>query len=267
VSCLGSVDRARGHRCARAGRGRDRIGARRLRFLDGPSLTCPPPRPVARLGIPRPKGPPWPLPPHQLAGSPSGSTPTKTAMSRPQSTTAATCWPPPRPPRRSTGASSCWPGPRRTVASTGSGSRHRRLRRWPGPLPARRRPPGRRGRSAQPADPTPPGQVRPIDAEAAARAALAGTASGSPKARDGAVEAIRALRVARRSALKARTRLPTSSTPWSSAPQNRCAVSCGRWLPLPGSHGSPPGGAGRRQPTRSRRPSWPCGSSPGATRP
>lgn len=49
------------------------------------------------------------------------------------------------------------------------------------------------------------GKSDPIDAEAAARAALAGTASGSPKARDGAVEAIRALRVARRSALKART--------------------------------------------------------------
>jgi transposase len=49
------------------------------------------------------------------------------------------------------------------------------------------------------------GKSDPVDAEAAARAALAGTASGSPKARDGAVEAIRALRVARRSALKART--------------------------------------------------------------
>jgi transposase len=49
------------------------------------------------------------------------------------------------------------------------------------------------------------GKSDPVDAEAAARAALAGTASGIPKARDGAVEAIRALRVARRSALKART--------------------------------------------------------------
>jgi hypothetical protein len=50
-----------------------------------------------------------------------------------------------------------------------------------------------------------PGKSDPIDAEAAARAALAGTASASPKTRDGGVEAIRALRVARRSALKART--------------------------------------------------------------
>lgn len=43
------------------------------------------------------------------------------------------------------------------------------------------------------------------DAEAAARAVLAGTATGSPKTRDGQVEAIRVLRVARRSALRDRT--------------------------------------------------------------
>ena len=49
------------------------------------------------------------------------------------------------------------------------------------------------------------GKSDPIDAYAAARAALAGTASGTAKTRDGLVEAIRALRVARRSALKART--------------------------------------------------------------
>ena len=49
------------------------------------------------------------------------------------------------------------------------------------------------------------GKSDPLDAEAAARAALAGTASGTPKHRTGAVEAIRSLRVARRSAVKART--------------------------------------------------------------
>jgi transposase len=42
------------------------------------------------------------------------------------------------------------------------------------------------------------GKSDPLDAEAAARAALAGTATGIPKGRDGRVEAIRALRVARR---------------------------------------------------------------------
>ena len=43
------------------------------------------------------------------------------------------------------------------------------------------------------------------DAEAAARAVVAGTASGEPKGADGAAESVRALRVARRSAVKART--------------------------------------------------------------
>lgn len=49
------------------------------------------------------------------------------------------------------------------------------------------------------------GKSDPVDAEAAARAALNGDATAVPKARDGLVEAIRALRVARRSAIKART--------------------------------------------------------------
>jgi transposase len=45
----------------------------------------------------------------------------------------------------------------------------------------------------------------PSDAEAAARAVLAGESSGVPKSADGTVEMIRALRAARRSAIKART--------------------------------------------------------------
>jgi transposase len=45
----------------------------------------------------------------------------------------------------------------------------------------------------------------PSDAEAAARAVLAGEASGVPKSGDGRVEMIRTLRAARRSAIKART--------------------------------------------------------------
>jgi transposase len=48
------------------------------------------------------------------------------------------------------------------------------------------------------------GKSDTVDAESAARAALAGQAS-TPKAADGTVEMIRALRVARRSAIKART--------------------------------------------------------------
>ena len=44
------------------------------------------------------------------------------------------------------------------------------------------------------------GKSDPLDAVEAARAALSGRASGSPKSRDGAVEAIRVLVVAKRSA-------------------------------------------------------------------
>jgi len=48
------------------------------------------------------------------------------------------------------------------------------------------------------------GKTDPIDAEAAARAVLAGTATGQPKSADGEVEMIRTLRITRRSAVKAR---------------------------------------------------------------
>lgn len=48
------------------------------------------------------------------------------------------------------------------------------------------------------------GKSDPVDAEAAARAVLGGTATGTPKTRDGHVEAIRALRVARRGAVRIR---------------------------------------------------------------
>ena len=58
--------------------------------------------------------------------------------------------------------------------------------------------PDRKTRRAQ-------GKSDPVDAYAAALAALSGRAAGVPKSRDGRVEAIRALRVTRRSAVKART--------------------------------------------------------------
>jgi transposase len=48
------------------------------------------------------------------------------------------------------------------------------------------------------------GKSDPIDAVSAARAALAGTRTGTPKQRDSRVEALRNLRVARRSAIKDR---------------------------------------------------------------
>jgi transposase len=49
------------------------------------------------------------------------------------------------------------------------------------------------------------GKSDPLDAYAAAMAVASGRASGTPKTRDGLVEAIRALHVARRGAVKART--------------------------------------------------------------
>jgi transposase len=49
------------------------------------------------------------------------------------------------------------------------------------------------------------GKSDPLDAVSAARAALSGRAAGAPKGRDGAVEAIRALMVAKRSAAAGRT--------------------------------------------------------------
>jgi transposase len=48
------------------------------------------------------------------------------------------------------------------------------------------------------------GKSDPLDAQAAARAALAGVRTGAPKQRDGQVEALRNLRVARRSAIDQR---------------------------------------------------------------
>ncbi len=49
------------------------------------------------------------------------------------------------------------------------------------------------------------GKSDPIDAEAAARAVLAGTATVQPKLANGSIEAIRAIRVARNGAIKAKT--------------------------------------------------------------
>ena len=56
------------------------------------------------------------------------------------------------------------------------------------------------------------GKSDPLDAYAAARAALGATRAGTPKTRDGHVEAIRALRVARRGAVKARTQATNQLT-------------------------------------------------------
>ncbi|MGC0317041.1 transposase [Kitasatospora acidiphila] len=51
------------------------------------------------------------------------------------------------------------------------------------------------------------GKSDPVDAYAAATAVLSGRADGTPKTRDGIVEAIRSMRIVRRSAVKARTQV------------------------------------------------------------
>ncbi|MGH9177458.1 MAG: IS110 family transposase [Acidimicrobiales bacterium] len=70
------------------------------------------------------------------------------------------------------------------------------------------------------------GKSDPLDAEEAARAALNGEASGASKAKTGAVESLRALRVARRGAVKARTQAANSITALVvSAPEDlRCRL-------------------------------------------
>ena len=83
--------------------------------------------------------------------------------------------------------------------------RHRQLRRRAGPLPGRHSQqvlevnrPDRATRRRR-------GKSDPVDADAAARAVQAGEATGIPKAADGTVEMLRALRAARQTAVKART--------------------------------------------------------------
>jgi transposase len=86
------------------------------------------------------------------------------------------------------------------------------------------------------------GKSDPLDAVSAARAALSGRASGAPKGRDGAVEAIRVLMVAKRSARHERT----------------TAINQARALILTGPTSCGPGSPGSARPASPRR--WPrCG--------
>ena len=74
-----------------------------------------------------------------------------------------------------------------------------------GQIPGPRRGDGDRGRLPEPSEPPTAGKNDPIDALSAARATLSGDAAGLAKARNGAVEMIRVLRVARNSARRDRT--------------------------------------------------------------
>ncbi len=70
------------------------------------------------------------------------------------------------------------------------------------------------------------GKSDPLDAVEAARAALSGRASGNPKSRDGAVEAIRVLVVAKRSARQARVKalIQMRHLGYSAPEQLRCRL-------------------------------------------
>ena len=155
------------------------------------------------------------------------------------------------------------PGPRALARWSDRGGRHRHLRRRAGPLRPRLRPPGGRGRPARPQHPTAPGKSDPVDAQAAARATLAGVAATTPKTREGQVETIRVLRVARRGALKARVAAAEQphGVPYS-APKGS-ASRCWASRPAPWSVPARPCGPGY-SPAPAPPPRPPCGPWPAA---
>ncbi|GAA4576349.1 hypothetical protein GCM10023176_47560 [Micromonospora coerulea] len=73
------------------------------------------------------------------------------------------------------------------------------------------------------------GKTDTIDAESAARAVLSGRASGTPKTRHAQVEMIRALRVARRGAMKAVSKPAANSTRSSSPRPKQSGRSFAAW--------------------------------------
>jgi transposase len=72
------------------------------------------------------------------------------------------------------------------------------------------------------------GKSDPVDAEAAARAVLAGEATTAPKTASGAVEMLRVLRVARRSAVKAHTQAANQLASLVVTAPSRFVSSCAR---------------------------------------
>ena len=70
------------------------------------------------------------------------------------------------------------------------------------------------------------GKDDPLDAEAAARAVLAGRATARPKSGDGPIEALRQFRVARSGAMKARTAAATSCTRCATPPPTSSGPGC-----------------------------------------
>jgi hypothetical protein len=106
------------------------------------------------------------------------------------------------------------------------------------------------------------GKSDPIDAEAAARAVQAGTTLGQPKTADGPVEMLRALRLARSSAVKARTQAAnllhalviTAPDPLQAQLRGLPLAKLVTWQPaVAQANGHRP---------RPGPPSWPCGRWP-----
>jgi hypothetical protein len=107
------------------------------------------------------------------------------------------------------------------------------------------------------------GKSDPIDAEAAARAVLAGTALGQPKQASGVAASLRQLRAARQAAVKAVPRPSTSSARCCWTPLSRCV----RCAPSPTPPTWPLSWPGFVPPPRPPRPtcsSTPCAASPAA---
>jgi transposase len=73
------------------------------------------------------------------------------------------------------------------------------------------------------------GKSDPLDAQAAARAVLSGHARARAKSGDGPVHSARMFKLAKDSAVKARTRRSTSSRPSWSSPTQPCGSSCPAW--------------------------------------
>ena len=91
------------------------------------------------------------------------------------------------------------------------------------------------------------GKSDPIDAQAAARATLAGVAATIPKAREGQVEMIQVLRAARRGALKAQVAAAEQLHGCSTAPLKSFASCCSGSRPRPWSGSVRPCGPGPHQ--------------------
>ncbi len=126
----------------------------------------------------------------------------------------------------------CFRGWRVSARWQRSAGRAQAPRRGPGPVLATPGHTGPRGRPPEPPGAPAQGRSDPIDAVEAARATLAGRA-GEPKSMDGAVEAIRVLVIAKRSARQARSKALTQMRHLSyTAPDElRCRL---KGLSIPG---------------------------------